>query len=109
MNKALPCRPVFSVSLLCLVCLTPNRAAAVEALLLQDTYVDSNPARGASRLVELNYGRVRDLDFFKGNGQLGRAFLKFSSKLSGLIKLPPMAFRRGTIAGLDEMTNLLLL
>jgi hypothetical protein len=39
MNEALPYRPVFIVSLLCLVCLMPSRAAAIDALLLQDTYV----------------------------------------------------------------------
>jgi len=106
MDEALPCRPVFIVSLLCLVCLIPNRTAAV-AFLLQDTCVDSNPVRGESPLVERSYRRARDLHVFKGDGRIGRAFLKFSSKLCGLVQLPPLSFR--PIGGLDDITHLLLL
>jgi hypothetical protein len=84
MNKALLCGPVLIASLLCLVCLLPKRAAAVEALLLQDTCIDSNPTRGESPPAELNCGSAGDLRVFKGNGQIGRAFLKFS-----LETLPP--------------------
>jgi hypothetical protein len=84
MNQALPRRPVLIASLLCLVCLIPNRAGAVEALLLQDTYIDSNPTRGEPPPNESNYGSAGDLRVFKGNGQIGRAFLKFS-----LETLPP--------------------
>jgi hypothetical protein len=109
MNTALPCRPVLIASLLCLVCLMPNRAPAVEALLLEDTYIDSNPTRGESPPAELNYGSAGDLHVFKGNGQIGRAFLKFSSKLCRLIQLPPMSFRLVTMPGLDDITHLLLL
>lgn len=64
--------------------LTSRPACAVDALLLQDTYVDngttgSKPAPNAS-----NYGSGMDLRVFKGNGRLGRTFLKFS-----LATLPP--------------------
>jgi len=58
--------------------LASRPACAVDALLLQDTYVDngatgSKPAPNAS-----NYGSGMDLRVFKGNGRLGRTFLKFS-------------------------------
>ena len=108
MNKALPCRVVIA-SLLCLVCLMPKRAAAVEALLLQDTYIDTNPTRGESPPAVLNCGSAGDLSVFKGNGQIGRAFLKLASQLCRLIQLPPMSLRPGTRAGLDDITHLLLL
>jgi Collagen triple helix repeat (20 copies) len=64
-----------------------TRAGAVEALLLQDTYVDNgttggHPANGS------NYGSEIDLRVSKTNGRLCRTFLKFS-----LATLPP-----GTLA-----------
>ncbi len=71
---------------LCLVLLLSfiaPRAGAVEALLLQDTYVD-NGTSGGKPPNAANYGSEPDLRVFKGNGRIGRAFLKFS-----LATLPP--------------------
>src|SRR3954464_4593797 len=65
-----------------------TRADAVEALLLQDTYVDNGTTGGKPPPNASNYGAGIDLRVFKGNGRLGRAFLKFS-----LATLPP-----GTLA-----------
>ena len=82
-------RRAFAKTVILFVALAIARpAGAVEALLLQDTYVDngttgSKPAPNAS-----NYGSGMDLRVFKGNGRLGRTFLKFS-----LATLPP-----GTLA-----------
>jgi hypothetical protein len=61
----------------------PQRAGAVEALLSEDTYIDSN-ARGDPPPSQSNYGAATDLRVFKGNGQRGCALLKFS-----LETLPP--------------------
>jgi len=60
------------------------RAGAVEALLLQDTYVDSGTTGGDPPPNASNYGAGTDLRVFKGNGRIGRTFLKFS-----LETLPP--------------------
>src|SRR5438874_4674164 len=60
------------------------RAGAVEALLLQDTYVDNGTTGGKPPPNASNYGSGMDLRVFKGNGRLGRTFLKFS-----LATLPP--------------------
>lgn len=84
MNTSIVSRSrAFIVVLLSLI-VSADRARAVDALLLQDTYVDngttgSKPAPNAS-----NYGTGIDLRVFKGNGRLGRTFLKFS-----LATLPP--------------------
>ena len=59
-------------------------AGAVEALLLQDTYVDNGTTGGKPPPNASNYGSGMDLRIFKGNGRIGRAFLKFS-----LATLPP--------------------
>lgn len=72
----------FSLALLVLV--AAPRARAVEALLLQDTYVDNNTTGGKPPPNQSNYGAALDLRVFKGNGRLGRTFLKFS-----LATLPP--------------------
>src|SRR5437016_3384606 len=64
------------------------RAGAVEALLLQDTYVDNGSTGGKPPPNASNYGSGMDLRVFKGNGRVGRVFLKFS-----LATLPP-----GTLA-----------
>jgi hypothetical protein len=74
-----------SAALACvlLVCLA-TRGAAVEALLLQDTYVDNGTTGGKPPPNQSNYGSGMDLRVFKGNGRLGRTFLKFS-----LDTLPP--------------------
>jgi hypothetical protein len=58
-------------------------AGAVEALLLQDTYVD-NGSSGGKPPNASNFGSGMDLRVFKGNGRVGRTFLKFS-----LATLPP--------------------
>lgn len=60
------------------------RACAVEALLLQDTYVDNGTTGGDPPPNASNYGAGADLRVFKGNGRTGRTFLKFS-----LETLPP--------------------
>jgi hypothetical protein len=65
-----------------------TRAHAVEALLLQDTYVDNGTTGGKPPPNGSNYGNGIDLRVFKGNGRIGRTFLKFS-----LATLPP-----GTLA-----------
>lgn len=65
-----------------------QRATAVEALLLQDTYVDNGTTGGKPPPNGSNYGSSMDLRVFKGNGRIGRTFLKFS-----LATLPP-----GTLA-----------
>jgi hypothetical protein len=60
------------------------RAPAVEALLLHDTYVDNGTTGGEPPPNASNYGAGPDVRVFKGNGRIGRAFLKFS-----LETLPP--------------------
>ncbi len=70
------------------ITLVVQRATAVEALLLQDTYVDNATTGGKPPPNSSNYGSGIDLRVFKGNGRIGRTFLKFS-----LATLPP-----GTLA-----------
>ncbi len=70
------------------VSLAITRAGAAEALLLQDTYVDNATTGGKPPPNGSNYGSGIDLHVFKGNGRMGRTFLKFS-----LATLPP-----GTLA-----------
>ncbi|MFL6585023.1 MAG: DNRLRE domain-containing protein [Chthoniobacterales bacterium] len=60
-----------------------HTAKAVEALLLQDTYVD-NGTSGKPPPNTTNNGAGSDLRVFKGNGRLGRSFIKFS-----VATLPP--------------------
>ena len=60
------------------------RAPAVEALLLHDTYVDNGTTGGEPPPNASNFGAGMDLRVFKGNGRIGRTFLKFS-----LDTLPP--------------------
>ena len=62
---------------------TSRHAAGVEALLTQDTYIDSNTT-GDPAPDQSNYGAASDLRVFKGNGKTGSAFLKFN-----LETLPP--------------------
>ena len=66
-----------------LLILATQHAGAVEALLLQDTYVESGLIGGTSS-DEANYGDGTDLRVFKGNNRTGRAFIQFS-----LDTLPP--------------------
>lgn len=70
-------RPAVAVVVLLSLALIAHRVDAVEALLLQDTYVD-NGTNGGNPPNASNYGSGMDLRVFRGNGRLGRAFLKFS-------------------------------
>ena len=88
MNKILSLRTSASVLVaLALLSIVPEMRA-VEALLLQDTYVDNGTTGGKPPPNASNYGAGMDLRIFKGNGRIGRTFLKFS-----LATLPP-----GTLA-----------
>src|SRR2546421_7687140 len=78
-RRAMTAALIFQASLFVL-----PRAGAVEALLLQDTYVDNGTTGGKPPPNASNYGSGMDLRVFKGNGRLGRTFLKFS-----LATLPP--------------------
>src|SRR6478735_122496 len=82
MNKTLCCSSIATAFIL--LALIAPRAGAVEALLLQDTYVDNGTSGGKPTPNNSNYGAGMDLRVFKGNGRLGRTFLKFS-----LATLPP--------------------
>jgi hypothetical protein len=53
-------------------------ALAIDALLLQDTYVDNGTSGSKPPPNLSNYGSGADLRVFKGNGRIGRAFLKFN-------------------------------
>lgn len=79
MNKTyLSCRSgALLVILLVSLLTTAEKAAAVDALLLQDTYVDSGDPTA-------NYGASVDLRIYKRSGASQRAFLKFSTTI-----LPP--------------------
>src|SRR5256885_1688897 len=78
MNK-LPTPHILATILIILLSVAIARqAAAVEALLLQDTYVDNGTTGGKPPPNASNYGGGMDLRVFKGNGRLGRTFLKFS-------------------------------
>lgn len=70
-------------ALLAAACSIASQAQAVDALLLQDTYVD-NGMSGKPVPNVTNYGGGLDLRVFKGGGRIGRAFLKFS-----IATLPP--------------------
>jgi hypothetical protein len=78
MNKTLPRRAATTALIfLATVFITPH-AGAIEALLLQDTYVDNGTTGGKPPPNGSNYGAAMDLRVFKGNGRIGRTFLKFS-------------------------------
>ena len=83
MNISFPRRAAIVIVVLGLS-LTAHRLCAVEALLLQDTYIDNGTTGGKPPPNASNYGSGMDLRVFKGNGRLGRTFLKFS-----LATLPP--------------------
>jgi hypothetical protein len=93
MNKTLPQRATTTALILLAAVFSPLHAGAVEALLLQDTYVDNGPTGGKPPPNASNYGSGMDLRVFKGTGRLGRTFLKFS-----FATLPP-----GTAA--SDVTN----
>src|SRR3982750_735027 len=84
MNKTLPRRATTTALILFAAVFIAPYAGAVEALLLQDTYVDNGTTGGKPPPNQSNYGAGMDLRVFKGNGRLGRTFLKFS-----LATLPP--------------------
>ena len=83
MNKTHSRRATATACLALLLGFIGPRAGAVEALLLQYTYVD-NGSSGGKPPNATNYGSGTDLRVFKGNGRIGRTFLKFS-----LATLPP--------------------
>jgi len=83
MNKTHSPRLIAAVFILFALGFVAAPAGAVEVLLLQDTYVDSG-ASGGKPPNAANYGSGTDLRVFKGNGRIGRTFLKFS-----LATLPP--------------------
>ncbi|MEY2579924.1 MAG: hypothetical protein QOI49_2748 [Verrucomicrobiota bacterium] len=87
MNTSSPFR-IVAATAFAAITFAAQRATAVEALLLQDTYVDNGTTGGKPPPNGSNYGSGIDLRVFKGNGRIGRAFLKFS-----LATLPP-----GTLA-----------
>ena len=68
MNKTLPRRSAATASIFLLLAFLP-RASAVEALLLQDTYVDSSTSGGKPTPNNSNNGAGMDLRVFKGNGR----------------------------------------
>jgi hypothetical protein len=78
MNKTLPRRATAIVFFLFASGFIAPNAGAVEALLLQDTYVDNGTSGDKPPPSASNYGSGMDLRVFKGNGRIGRTFLKFS-------------------------------
>ena len=69
--------PVFKLALVLFAAsLLVTRAGAVEALLLQDTYVDNGTTGG--KPYNSNYGTAIDLRVSKSNGRVARTFLKFA-------------------------------
>jgi hypothetical protein len=88
MNKILLSRATVSALIAVAITSIAPHAGAVEALLLQDTYIDNGTTGGKPPPNASNYGSGMDLRVFKGSGRLGRTFLKFS-----LATLPP-----GTLA-----------
>jgi Collagen triple helix repeat (20 copies) len=88
MNTSPPFRITVAAVAVVAITFVAQRATAVEALLLQDTYVDNGTTGGKPPPNSSNYGSGIDLRIFKGNGRIGRTFLKFS-----LATLPP-----GTLA-----------
>ena len=72
MNKILSFRRSASaLVVMALFSLVP-KTRAVEALLLQDTYVDNGTTGGKPPPNASNYGSGVDLRVFKGNGRIGR-------------------------------------
>lgn len=84
MNHSPSPRAIAFVLLFLAFVLAAPRTHAVEALLLQDTYVDNGTTGGKPPPNASNYGSGLDLRVFKGNGRIGRTFLKFT-----LATLPP--------------------
>lgn len=84
MNNTFPHRAAAASLIALFFLVIASHAGAVEALLLQDTYVDNGTTGGKPPPNASNYGAGMDLRIFKGSGRLGRTFLKFS-----LATLPP--------------------
>ena len=84
MKNTFPRRAAAATFVVLFFIVIASHAGAVEALLLQDTYVDNGTTGGKPPPNASNYGAGMDLRVFKGNGRLGRTFLKFS-----LATLPP--------------------
>lgn len=84
MNKTHSPRAIATAFILLAHALAAPHAGAVDALLLQDTYVDNGATGGKLSPNASNYGSGMDLRVFKGNGRIGRTFLKFT-----LDSLPP--------------------
>lgn len=84
MNNTIPRRATATAIFFFAAIFIAPRSDAVEALLLQDTYVDNGATGGKPPPNASNYGSGMDLRVFKGNGRIGRTFLKFS-----LATLPP--------------------
>jgi collagen triple helix repeat protein len=76
MNKLSPRPNLAAILALLAIFITARSASAVEALLLQDTYVDNGTTGG--KPFNSNYGSAIDLRVSKGNGRVARAFLKFT-------------------------------
>ncbi|HEX8076535.1 MAG TPA: hypothetical protein VF511_01875, partial [Chthoniobacterales bacterium] len=77
MNTLVRSRSTAVVCICFAVVFGASRVEAIEALLLQDTYVDNGTSGSKPPPNASNYGSGMDLRVFKGNGRLGRAFLKF--------------------------------
>jgi hypothetical protein len=84
MNHSHSSRAIAFVLVVFALGLAAPRTDAVEALLLQDTYVDNGTTGSKPPPNASNYGSGLDLRVFKGNGRIGRTFLKFT-----LATLPP--------------------
>ena len=84
MNKTHSAHAIAAAFIFLALGFSASRADAVEALLVQDTYVDNGISGGKFAPNASNYGSGMDLRVFKGNGRIARTFLKF-----GLETLPP--------------------
>ena len=76
MNKLFRRFNLVAMLALLAIFITAHSASAVEALLLQDTYVDNGTTGG--KPYNSNYGSAMDLRVFKGNARVARTFLKFT-------------------------------
>jgi Collagen triple helix repeat (20 copies) len=82
MNKLSVRASLFAIVALLAIFFPASSASAVEALLVQDTYVDNGTTGG--KPFNSNYGAAMDLRVFKGSGHIARALLKFT-----VATLPP--------------------
>jgi hypothetical protein len=77
MNRTISAWRGVLASVVVIVSFSVRQAIAIEALLLQDTYVD-NAATGTPVPNNTNFGANGDLRVGKNNTRIGRTFLKFS-------------------------------